>query len=100
MSDESHEIWDDLLCRLRAAWPGEMLHWNESPLELITRLIDERDEAVRSIGEWAQQRWEEEVRDRPEENIYRHPLDTTWRQVMRRCGVTEPGEAAEKARTE
>ena len=44
MNDESREIWDDLLCRLRAAWPGQTLHWDETPLELITQLIDERDE--------------------------------------------------------
>jgi hypothetical protein len=87
---ELQEFTDDLLVRLQGAWPDERLHWDETPLELVTRLIDERDDTLRDVGEWAQERWNEEVRDRPNVNIYRHPIDTTWRQVMRHCGVEEP----------
>lgn len=37
-------IWDELLSRLQAAWPEESLNWDQTPLELVTRLVNERDE--------------------------------------------------------
>lgn len=40
-------IWDELLSRLQAAWPEESLNWDQTPLELVTRLVNERD-VVRS----------------------------------------------------
>jgi len=93
MNDETPDLLefiDDLLTRLQGAWPDERLHWDETPLELVTRLINERDETLRDVGEWAQERWNEEVRDRPHDNLPRHPIDTPWRQVMRHCGAEEP----------
>lgn len=39
-------VWNEVIGLLKQAWPGKELVWSE-PLELITRLIDERDEARR-----------------------------------------------------
>jgi len=39
------EVWDEVLRACRAAWPGTTVSYGQSPIELITRLIDERDEA-------------------------------------------------------
>lgn len=39
-----------------------------------------------AMARWACERWNEEVRDRPMDNVYRKTLDETWRQVIRRCG--------------
>lgn len=36
--------------------------------------------------EWAVERWNAEVRDRPAQNVHRRTLDETWRQVIRQCG--------------
>lgn len=36
--------------------------------------------------EWAVERWNVEVKNRPLQNIHRRSLDTTWRQVIRRFG--------------
>jgi hypothetical protein len=36
--------------------------------------------------EWAVERWEEEVKNRPLTNVHRRTLDDTWRQVIRNCG--------------
>lgn len=35
---------------------------------------------------WAVERWNAEVKHRPEQNVYRRILDDTWRQVIRKCG--------------
>lgn len=45
----SDDVWDDVVGALQAAWPNETLHWNESPRELITRLINERDELTAKL---------------------------------------------------
>lgn len=39
---ESQALNADFIEKLQAAW-GSPLYWNESPVELVTRLIDERD---------------------------------------------------------
>ena len=44
-----NDVWDLLVEHIRTAWPRECLHWNESPLELVTRLIDERNDLRLSI---------------------------------------------------
>lgn len=49
------DVWNKVVEALQAAWLNETLHWNESPRELITRLINERDdlatlEATRSAN--------------------------------------------------
>lgn len=36
--------------------------------------------------DWAVSRWRAEVESRPLRNVHRRPLDTTWRQVIRRFG--------------
>jgi hypothetical protein len=40
----------------------------------------------RNVLAWAVSRWNEEVKNRPAENIHRHTLDCCWRQVIRYCG--------------
>src|SRR3972149_974282 len=42
---KADEVWDEVLRACRAAWPGTTVSYGQSPIELITRLIDERDEA-------------------------------------------------------
>lgn len=37
--------------------------------------------------QWAIERWNEEVRDRPKQNIYRKTLDNTWKQIIRKLGA-------------
>ena len=44
---------------------------------------DVRDFAE-SMAEWAIERWDAEVKNRPPQNVYRHILDRHWRQVYRR----------------
>ena len=70
---------------------------------LVSELMDELDgsyghtasmlmeaikERLASGGDlrWAVERWTEEVKNRPLENIHRRTLDETWRQVIRRLG--------------
>lgn len=36
--------------------------------------------------DWAVERWNSEVKNRPLQNIHRRLLDTTWRQVIRHFG--------------
>jgi hypothetical protein len=38
------------------------------------------------VVDWAVERWNAEVKNRPLQNIHRRTLDGTWRQVMRRFG--------------
>ena len=45
------DVWTALVNHVKNAWPTENVVWSESPLELVTRLIDERDEAVSRLGE-------------------------------------------------
>ena len=42
---ELQEFIDDFLVRIGNFWPGKRLHWDESPLELLTKLKNELDEA-------------------------------------------------------
>jgi hypothetical protein len=39
MSDSETIVTQEWIDRLQAALPDERLHWDETPLELITRLI-------------------------------------------------------------
>lgn len=56
-------------------------HFNEFaiPNELWTVLP-----RVEAFAQWAVERWDDEVKNRPTKNIYRKVLDSTWRQVYRR----------------
>lgn len=36
--------------------------------------------------DWAVSRWNDEVKNRPLQNVNRRPLDDTWRQVIRHFG--------------
>lgn len=38
------------------------------------------------VVDWAVSRWNDEVRNRPLQNIHRRALDDTWRQVIRKFG--------------
>jgi hypothetical protein len=38
------------------------------------------------VVQWAVERWEAEVKNRPLTNIHRRTLDDTWRQVIRKFG--------------
>lgn len=47
--ESADDVWNEVVEALQAAWPNETLHWNESPRELITRLINERDERTAKL---------------------------------------------------
>jgi sulfatase maturation enzyme AslB (radical SAM superfamily) len=36
-----------------------------------------------SLAEWIVERWDDEVKHRPMQNIHRRTLDATWRKVYR-----------------
>jgi hypothetical protein len=38
------------------------------------------------VVNWAVERWNAEVKNRPLQNVHRRALDTTWRQVIRHFG--------------
>ncbi len=42
-------VWEEVVTSIARAWPGEQMSWHESPTELITRLIDERDEGKQKL---------------------------------------------------
>jgi hypothetical protein len=42
-------VWDEVVEAISPAWPNEVPVWSESPRELITRLVNERDEATRKL---------------------------------------------------
>jgi hypothetical protein len=54
-------------------------------LEWAARLksITAPQEAPAEIADWVLERWDAEVMNRPERNIYRRTLDCTWRQIYR-----------------
>ena len=35
LDEREDDMWQELIQHIQAAWPGEKLHWDESPLELI-----------------------------------------------------------------
>lgn len=43
------------------------------------------------IIDWAVSRWNDEVKNRPLQNIHRRAIDTTWRQVIRHFGGDDVG---------
>lgn len=44
-SEAANPVWDLVIAKCAQAWPPGLLVWNQSPLELITTLINERDDA-------------------------------------------------------
>ncbi len=38
--------YDKFIARIRRAWPGQRCDYNEDPLELLTKLIEQRDDLV------------------------------------------------------
>jgi hypothetical protein len=48
------------------------------------RKLAEIGAQIRMLQVWADDRWDAEVGNRPEENIYRRCLDETWKQVQRK----------------
>jgi hypothetical protein len=95
--NEQHAISDmanigkALLERIASMCPDYA--WNESPTEIVSDLVNERDDAradydrIRhGLAKWAAERWNAEVRNRPLVNVHRRALDDTWRQVIRHCG--------------
>src|SRR6266576_3987664 len=44
------------------------------------------DAECSALLQWAVERWNAEVRNRPLVNVNRRPLDDTWRQVIRYAG--------------
>ncbi|PVX86428.1 hypothetical protein [Paraburkholderia unamae] len=98
--DEQHSICDmanigkALLERISSMYPDYV--WNESPTEIVSDLINERDDERANydrirhgLARWAAQRWSDEVRNRPLINVHRRALDDTWRQVIRYCGADD-----------
>ena len=49
MNSDHGPTWQEVIDAVSAAWPGENPVWSETPLELITRLIDERDDLIKSV---------------------------------------------------
>lgn len=45
-----------------------------------------RAETTQDVVDWAVERWNAEVSNRPLQNIHRRTLDDTWRQVIRHLG--------------
>ena len=43
------ECMQDMIAKIQSAWPVDEAYWNQSPVELITRLIEERDEACTRV---------------------------------------------------
>lgn len=49
MDSDRGPSWQEVIDTVTAAWPGETPVWSETPLELVTRLIDERDDLIQSV---------------------------------------------------
>ena len=43
---EKNASGDEFVHALSRAWPNDMVTWDQSPLELVDKLIQERDEAL------------------------------------------------------
>jgi len=41
--------WNEFCNEMKRAWPDQELEWNESPVELLSKLIDERDELAETV---------------------------------------------------
>lgn len=51
-SEEANPVWDLVIEKCHSAYPERQgMNWNESPLELITEIINDRDEAVRLLAD-------------------------------------------------
>jgi len=53
-------------------------------LQQLTQQAQETANAL--LINWARERWNAEVKNRPLINVNRRPLDDTWRQVIRYAG--------------
>lgn len=54
-SEAANPVWDLVIAKCHSAYPERQgMSWGESPLELITEIINERDEALKNAGRW---RW-------------------------------------------
>lgn len=60
-----------------------------SDLKIILDRHVEGSQQAASLLEWAIERWNAEVRNRPLVNVHRRALDDTWRQVIRHCGADD-----------
>ncbi len=70
--------------------PDEMCGWcgKMRPLTTCRGCFQEQRSRLkagmpRDLANWVISRWDEEVANRPTENVYRRTLDNTWRQVYR-----------------
>jgi hypothetical protein len=72
----------DIVVRLRCQSP----YLNGSSAELLMNEAADEINRLRGPVDWAVERWNAEVKNRPMQNIHRRALDTTWRQVIRHFG--------------
>lgn len=49
-SEAANPVWDLVIQTCAQAWPAGLLTWNQSPTELIVKLINERDEARAALS--------------------------------------------------
>ena len=75
--------YDKVIHAVCHAWGGENPGYLSDPLELIYRLIDERDGILISLKEWAETRKDAETKHRPVENIHKRILVETWNQIIK-----------------
>lgn len=71
--------------RIAGLWRvGKMIGADEDDVRnaLLTEVERLHDESIT----WAVSRWQDEVLNRPLENVHRRTLDDTWRQVIRHFG--------------
>lgn len=65
LQKRENEVWNEVVESCLRAWPGENVFYDQSPIELITRLINERDEALQSPARVAEGGndavWNEEI---------------------------------------
>lgn len=52
--------------------------------QLVEQKKEEQTPDEKQLAKWVVERWLDEVRHRPLENIYREALDDTWRQIYRK----------------
>ncbi|WP_420213463.1 Lar family restriction alleviation protein (plasmid) [Burkholderia aenigmatica] len=72
-------------CRIATFWYDEAVavrQWNNR----VAASPVAQPAAAPSWLDWAVERWEAEVKNRPLVNVHRRALDDTWRQVIRHCG--------------
>ncbi|VWB94757.1 gp38 [Burkholderia aenigmatica] len=65
------------------AWQYPVL---QQAIGLLAAPVEQPAVAPNAWLDWAVERWEAEVKNRPLINVHRRTLDDTWRQVIRHCG--------------